>query len=79
MSDNFKFDENDFKFENDGIKNEIEGWAEIKSAEYAKYCIKSLFVQKQIPYKEDNFPRILDSYLQGKARSSARPNEDTED
>ena len=48
-------------------------------AEYAKYCIKSLFVQKQIEYKEDNFPRILDSYLQGKARNSAEPNEDTED
>jgi len=35
---------------------------------YAKYCEKSLFIQQRtVPY-EKNFPRILDSYLQVRAR-----------
>ena len=35
---------------------------------YAKYCEKSLFIQQQTVPHERNFPRILDSYLQVRAR-----------
>lgn len=35
---------------------------------YAKYCEKSLFIQQQTVPHEINFPRILDSYLQVRAR-----------
>ncbi len=35
---------------------------------YAKYCEKSLFIQQQTIPNEGNFPRILDSFLQVRAR-----------
>lgn len=35
---------------------------------YAKYCEKSLFIQQRTLPNESNFPRILDSYLQVRAR-----------
>lgn len=35
---------------------------------YALYCEKSLFVQSMIAPGEENFPRILDSYLQYQSR-----------
>ena len=35
---------------------------------YSKYCEKSLFIQQQTVPNERNFPRILDSFLQVRAR-----------
>lgn len=38
-------------------------------AEYAGYCLRSLFVQEQVSPDEENFPRILDAYLQTVSRA----------
>lgn len=54
-----------------GIVKSIGKWSCPSVADYcyAKYCEKSLFIQQQTMPNERNFPRILDSYLQVRARS----------
>lgn len=54
-----------------GIVKSIGKWSCPSGADYcyAKYCEKSLFIQQQTMPNERNFPRILDSFLQVRARS----------